>query len=120
MDKKGQGMPLNTIIIAIIVLIVLVVLIAIFTGRIAIFQKGVSEQSKIELRQFQLAYGNCHPSAGEETRFMQELTRAEKLTDSTEAANAKQIANDKFQKKTEACSADVSCSSTGCTTARVA
>ena len=32
MDKRGQGLSLNTIIVAIIVLIVLVVLVMIFTG----------------------------------------------------------------------------------------
>jgi hypothetical protein len=39
--KKGQGLPLNTIIIAAIVLIVLVVLWAIFTGRMGTFSTGV-------------------------------------------------------------------------------
>ena len=39
--KKAQGMPLQTIIIAILCLLVLVVLIAIFTGKI----KGWSENS---------------------------------------------------------------------------
>ena len=39
MNKKGQGLPLNTIIIAIIVIVVLVVIILIFTGQINIFQR---------------------------------------------------------------------------------
>jgi len=39
--KKGQGLSLNTIIIAAIVLIVLVVLWAIFTGRMGVFTAGV-------------------------------------------------------------------------------
>jgi hypothetical protein len=42
--KKGQGLSLNTIIIAAIVLIVLVVLWAIFTGRMGVFSKGMQEQ----------------------------------------------------------------------------
>lgn len=46
MNKKGQGLPLNTIIIAAIVLIVLVVLWAIFTGRMGVFSKGVSDVTK--------------------------------------------------------------------------
>ena len=41
--KKGQGLSLNTIIIAAIVLIVLVVLWAIFTGRMAGFAGGLKE-----------------------------------------------------------------------------
>ncbi len=40
MKKKGQGLSVNTIIIAIIALIVLVVLIAVFTGRLGIFTSG--------------------------------------------------------------------------------
>jgi len=38
MNKKAQGLPLNTIIIAIIVIVALVVIILIFTGQITIFQ----------------------------------------------------------------------------------
>ena len=46
--KKGQGLPLNVIIIAAIVLIVLVVLWAIFTGRMGKFSTGLEEQSNKE------------------------------------------------------------------------
>ena len=42
MDKKGQGLSLNTIIIAIIVLVVLVVLIMVFTGVLGNFTGEVS------------------------------------------------------------------------------
>ena len=41
--RKGQGLSLNTIIVAAIVLIVLVVLWAIFTGRMGVFTKGVKD-----------------------------------------------------------------------------
>lgn len=41
--KRGQGMPLNVIIIAVIVIIVLVVLVAIFTGQLGGFQKSLAE-----------------------------------------------------------------------------
>ena len=43
MNKKAQGISINTIIIAAIALAVLVVLFAIFTGRLGIFSKGVQE-----------------------------------------------------------------------------
>lgn len=36
-NKKGQGLPLNTIIIAIIVIVVLVLIILIFTGQMTTF-----------------------------------------------------------------------------------
>ena len=42
--KKGQGLPLNVIIIAAIVLIVLVVLWAIFTGRMGKFVTSLKQQ----------------------------------------------------------------------------
>jgi hypothetical protein len=40
-DRKGQGMPLNVIIIAVICLLVLIVIIFIFTGKTGQFKKGV-------------------------------------------------------------------------------
>ena len=46
--RKSQGLSINAIIIAVIALVVLVVLIAIFTGRIGIFSKGVSEVNSCE------------------------------------------------------------------------
>ncbi len=48
MSKKGQSISINTIIIAAIALAVLVVLFVIFTGRIGIFSKGVSETASCE------------------------------------------------------------------------
>tara|TARA_Y100000310_G_scaffold337837_1_gene425933 strand:+ start:156 stop:413 length:258 start_codon:yes stop_codon:yes gene_type:complete len=41
MKKKGQGLPLNVIIIAVIVLVVLVVLFVIFTDRASEFSEKV-------------------------------------------------------------------------------
>ena len=46
MKKKGQGLSLNTVIIAAIVLIVLVVLWAIFTGRMGAFSRGLQTQDE--------------------------------------------------------------------------
>ena len=43
MHKKAQGISINVIIIAAIALAVLVVLFMIFTGRLGIFSKGLSE-----------------------------------------------------------------------------
>ena|SRR3989338_3813458 len=55
MHRKGQGLPLNTIIIAIIVLVVLVVIVAIFTGSLADWQQKLKErQSKAEAEAEQL------------------------------------------------------------------
>lgn len=42
-SKKSQGISLTTVVIAALALLVLIVLILIFTGRIGIFQEGVSK-----------------------------------------------------------------------------
>ena len=44
--KKGQGISINTIIIAALGLAVLVVLFLIFTGRIGIFSQGVENTQR--------------------------------------------------------------------------
>ena len=49
--RKAQGMPINTIIIAVIALIVLVVIILIFTGKISVFNQGADK-----------CVGTCEPS----------------------------------------------------------
>jgi hypothetical protein len=57
-NKKGQGLPLNTIIIAIIVLVVLVVLVAVFTGRIGrVDTQLTQEQEKAQEQARQLGEG---------------------------------------------------------------
>jgi ABC-type cobalt transport system substrate-binding protein len=43
MNKKGQGLSINVIIIVAIALIVLIVLIAVFTGRMGAFTGGVAD-----------------------------------------------------------------------------
>ncbi len=42
-NKKGQSISINVIIVAAIALAVLVVLFAVFTGRIGLFSKGVKQ-----------------------------------------------------------------------------
>ncbi|MFH1409377.1 MAG: hypothetical protein ABIH34_05695 [Nanoarchaeota archaeon] len=42
LKKRGQGLPMNTIVVAALVLIVLVVLLLAFTGRIDLFKKSVN------------------------------------------------------------------------------
>ena len=114
--KKGQGLPLNTIIIAIIVLVVLVVIIAIFTGRIAIFEQQVSEQSKIELIRVRPSYAACHPTASEEQNFLSKLDGAVKSGDVNEQAEVRS----EFQDLIGQCSAlsESNCRG-GCTAVKV-
>lgn len=109
MTKKGQGLPLNTIIIAIIVLVVLVVLIAIFTGRIAIFDQRVSEIDKTDLIALKVGYGACYPDANAEQVFLTELSTAKKTNDANDDATARA----KFQKIISDCASNII--NTGCT-----
>ena len=72
--KRGQGIPVNVIIIAAIALLVLVILIAIFGGKIGLFTKGYDETSDSEQNKVCNAVGgycgeNCaeafqRPAAG--------------------------------------------------------
>lgn len=41
--KKAQGLPITTVIIAALALLVLVIIVLVFTGRITMFGRGVSE-----------------------------------------------------------------------------
>ena len=42
-SKRGQGLPMNTIVIAALVLVVMVVLILIFTGRMGGFTQDIQQ-----------------------------------------------------------------------------
>ena len=69
MNKRGQGLPLNTIIIAIIVLVVLVVLIAIFVGRIGKTEQDLDREGNLESIKLKASYGKCRPSPTAESVF---------------------------------------------------
>ncbi len=110
MDKKGQGISINVIIIAVLALVVLVVLVAIFTGRIALFEKGVSKEASAKLISLKVQYGDCHPTAAQETSFKNEFAQAE-------SDAAKQAAEDTLMAEINRCelSSDKSgCESAGC------
>ena len=49
-DKLGQGLPISTIIIAIIGLFVLFIMIAIVSGRTGLFTKGLNETVSAECK----------------------------------------------------------------------
>lgn len=85
MDKKGQGLSLNTIIIAALALIVLVVIVMIFTGRIGIFSTGVQGAGDSELATLKISYGTCHPSSVQESTFKDKMSKADSETLKEEA-----------------------------------
>jgi len=77
MQKKGQGLSLDVIIIAALALIVLVVLVVVFMGRSAVTEKGISKQGNAELVQYKaLSYGDCHPGSGAEEAFVAATNQA--------------------------------------------
>lgn len=76
MNKRGQSLPLNTIIIAIIVLVVLVVIVAIFVNRSGNFDRDVSREGNLEVIKLKASYGTCHPSTESETDFVDKFSAA--------------------------------------------
>ncbi len=75
-SKKGQGLPINVIIVAALALIVLVVLVVIFTQQTGQFGKKVGEETKTELFKMRIFYGQCRPGESFENRFMSEFDAA--------------------------------------------
>ena len=74
--KKGQGLPVNVIIVAALALIVLVVLVVIFTQQTGQFRQKVSEETKTELFKMRIFYGKCRPSGSFEDTFISEYEKA--------------------------------------------
>ncbi|HIG93212.1 TPA: hypothetical protein HA242_03800 [Candidatus Woesearchaeota archaeon] len=108
--KKGQGLSLNVIIIAALALIVLVVLVMVFTGRIGLFQQGLSKEGKTELISFRVGYGDCQPTATAEASFDTEFSAATSL-------DAKDQVKIRFSSEVSRCKAIVekgNCESAGC------
>lgn len=85
LNKRGQGLSINVIIIAALALIVLVVLVLVFTGRIAIFERGVQQEGNAELIRLRTQYGDCHPGITAETTFRTSFNQAESPRDKAEA-----------------------------------
>ena len=68
-NKKGDAMTLNIIIVAVLALTVLVILLMIFTGRITLFDQGVSKEAQTDLVALRITYGECQPTASQESVF---------------------------------------------------
>ena len=113
LTKKGQGLSLTVIIVAAIALVVLVLLILIFTGRIAIFDKGLGESADHQLEAMKFQYGSCHPSVAEEIDFKSKYAGADKEDDEA----GKQTAKGEFKDLIERCdksSKEEDCTDTSC------
>jgi hypothetical protein len=75
-SKKGMEMSISVIIVAVLALVILVVLVAIFTGRISVFEKGLSKEAQTELIKMKIQYGDCKPPLSAETTFSTEFSQA--------------------------------------------
>ncbi len=109
-NKSGQGLSLNVIIIAALALIVLVVLVMVFTGRIGVFEKGVSKEGQAELIQMRIQYGDCRPTATAEAEFTTAYTQAQSVAE-------KDTAKTNLEEEIDRCKGSTdkpACESAGC------
>jgi len=111
-SKKGDTLTLNVIVVAALALIVLVVLIMVFTGRIGIFEKGVSKEGQAELVKMKITYGQCKPSATVEANFITQFGQAEGQVEAEESA--KSIFSDEISRCKGLSNDQASCESAGC------
>ncbi|MBI2125146.1 hypothetical protein HYV87_00760 [Candidatus Woesearchaeota archaeon] len=95
-SKRGQGLPVNVIIVAALALIVLVVLVVIFTQQTTQFGQKVSEETKTELFKMRIFYGKCRPGEAFENNFMSEY-------DGSSSEEAKDAARSAFREEIDRC-----------------
>ena len=95
-SRKGQGLPINVIIVAALALIVLVVLVVIFTQQTSQFGQKVGEETKTELFKMRIFYGQCRPGESFENAFMKEF-------DSASSEEAKDAARSSFREEIDRC-----------------
>lgn len=110
MNKKGQGLSLNVIIVAALALIVLVVLVMVFTGRIGIFEKGLGKEGQAELIKMKITYGDCRPTATQEVGFTTQYGQAD-------SEEAKEMAKATYSDEINRCkgsSDKAGCEGAGC------
>jgi hypothetical protein len=86
--KKGQGLPINVIIIAALALIVLVVLVVIFVQQADTFGTKVSEETKTELFKMRIFYGQCRPGETFENAFLSQFDSAATVEEKDAARSA--------------------------------
>lgn len=95
-SRKGQGLPINVIIVAALALIVLVVLVVIFTQQSTTFSVKVGEQTKTELFKMRIFYGQCRPGEASENKFVGEF-------DAASSEEAKDAARSGFRDEIDRC-----------------
>ena len=112
LSKKGQGLPINVIIVAALALIVLVVLVVIFTQQTGQFSQKVSEGTKTELFKMRIFYGKCRPGESFENAFMGQYdsVATDEERDSVRSSFRDEIDRcDEFGESKESCEAESGC-----------
>ena len=110
--KRGQGLPVNVIIVAALALIVLVVLVVIFIQQTSQFGQKVSEETKTELFKMRIFYGKCRPGEAFEDTFMTgfEAAAAEEERDAARSDFREEIGRCKdFSDSKESCDSESGC-----------
>ncbi len=110
--KKGD-MSINVIIVAAIALIILVVLVVIFTGRIGVFNQGVSKEGNAQLVKMQITYGDCRPSTSAQSAF----TTAYDAALASKSKDGENNAISQFESQIASCKSNTdksSCEGSGC------
>ena len=104
-------MSINVIIVAVLALIILVVLVAIFTGRIGIFEGGLSKAGQTDLITERLSYGACAPGSAFEDKFMTAYAKASTPEEKAAAKDdfEKEISNCKQYDTKNVCEAGTGC-----------
>lgn len=117
-SKKGQGLSLTVIIVAVLAIIVLVILTVVFVGRMAVFGEDVSSEGSGDLAKLKIFYGNCHPSISSETAFLNSYETASAMGDPTARQAAEDVAYETLDDEISRCKSigvdETNCESTGC------
>jgi hypothetical protein len=117
-SKKGQGLSLTVIIVAVLAIIVLVILTVVFMGRMAVFGDDVNESGSGDLMKLKIFYGDCHPSTSSESAFKNAYASAANMEDSVARQAAEDEAYDNLDSEISRCKSigvdQTNCESTGC------
>ena len=117
-SKKGQGLSLTVIIVAVLAVIVLVILTVVFVGRMAVFGEDVGTAGAGDLAKLKIFYGDCHPSTSSETAFLNAYDAARNIEDTASRQAAEDTAYDVLDNEVSRCKSagvdQANCESSGC------
>jgi len=104
--KKGQGLSVNAIIVALLALIVLVVLVVMFVSQSGKFEAGTGKEGNAELIKMKITYGACRPTTSDEVDFKLKYSDAVNAgTDVATIQKAQAAAEAQFEQRINVCRA---------------